>query len=123
MSSAADPGVELHLPLRPPKDVSAELSIKALVGGRATPMFHVFELTHMLPRFAMYAPAEGTSLIPPSSGVSFVVRFEQVPSPFGDLSSRRVSSGAEMLLASDAHFSLVHHCGSCTSDPSACVRG
>jgi len=69
-----DPSTELRVPLRPPKDVNAELSVKALVGGRAMPTCHVFELVHRLPKFAMYVPVESRSVKAPAAGVSFVVR-------------------------------------------------
>ena len=45
---AKDPTTELGVPLRPPKDVAAELHVKALAGGRAMPVFHVFELTYQV---------------------------------------------------------------------------
>jgi len=69
-----DPSAELRIALRPPKDVAAELQIKALAGGRATPTFHVFELSYNLPRFAMYVPADPSKAQPPAAGVSFAVR-------------------------------------------------
>ena len=54
-----DPTGELRVPLRPPKDVAADLTIKALAGGRTTPAYHVFELSFVLPKFSMYVPMEG----------------------------------------------------------------
>lgn len=55
------------------QDVAAELQIKALVGGRATPTFHVFELTFSLPRFAMYVPVDAAKAEQAQAGVRFVV--------------------------------------------------
>jgi len=69
-----DPGPELNIPLRPPKDVAAELTIKALVGGRSMSTCHVFEIAHKLPKFAMFVPVESRSVKAPAAGVSFVVR-------------------------------------------------
>ena len=69
-----EPGPELRIPLRPPKDVAATLSIKALAGGRTTPAYHVFELTFQLPKFAMYVAMEGGAHVAPSAGVSFSIR-------------------------------------------------
>ena len=69
-----EPTGELCVPLRPAKDVSAELTIKALVGGRAMPVCHVFELSMQLPRFAMYLPVDSPAARAPAAGVSFVVR-------------------------------------------------
>lgn len=66
------PSAELRIPLRPPKDVFAALEIKALAGGRAMHTFHVFELSHSLPKFSMYVPAE-QSAPPPVSGVTFAL--------------------------------------------------
>ena len=43
---AKDPTTELGVPLRPPKDVAAELHVKALAGGRAMPVVHLFEPTY-----------------------------------------------------------------------------
>ena len=68
-----DPGAELRVPLRPPKDVAAELQVKALAGGRAAPTYHVFELTYNLPRFAMYVPVDSSQGAAPAAGVRFVV--------------------------------------------------
>ena len=50
------PSTEVRVPIRPPRDVAAELSIKALVSARASPTYHVFELEFAVPRFCMYAP-------------------------------------------------------------------
>ena len=52
------PSTEVRVPIRPPRDVAAELSIKALVSARASPTYHVFELEFAVPRFCMYAPAD-----------------------------------------------------------------
>ena len=54
------------------EDVSADLLIKALAGGRATPTFHVFELVFALPRFAMYMAAP-TGATAPAACVTFQV--------------------------------------------------
>lgn len=70
---AKDPTTELGVPLRPPKDVAAELHVKALAGGRAMPVFHVFELTYQLPKFAMYVAAD-SSVVAPTAGVTFQLR-------------------------------------------------
>ncbi|XP_037069324.1 Bardet-Biedl syndrome 2 protein homolog [Pollicipes pollicipes] len=45
----------IRVPLFPPKDVTYDLHIKALVGYANNQHYHVFELTRQLPRFAMYA--------------------------------------------------------------------
>ncbi|KAL1508789.1 hypothetical protein AB1Y20_004884 [Prymnesium parvum] len=68
-----DPSAKLRVPLRPMKDVAAELSIKALVGGRAAPTFHVFELTYNLPRFAMFVPVDASHAHGVVAGVRFAV--------------------------------------------------
>ncbi|KAM9753890.1 BBSome complex member BBS2 isoform 1-T2 [Menidia menidia] len=54
----------VRVPIVPPKDIPVDLHIKALVGGRTSTQFHVFEITRQLPRFSMYevaasAPAAG----------------------------------------------------------------
>lgn len=71
---AKDPATELRVPLRPPKDVAAMLTIKALAGGRTTPAYHVFELSFQLPKFAMYVVMEGGAHVAPNAGVSFQLR-------------------------------------------------
>lgn len=67
------PSSELRVPLRPPKDVSAELQIKALAGSRGSPTFHVFELSYTLPKFAMYVMVEPSSAKAPSAGITFTL--------------------------------------------------
>merc|ERR1719424_1786346 len=71
-----EPTTELRIPLRPPKDVAATLSIKALAGAAATASsaYHVFELSFQLPKFSMYVAMEGGAHVAPQSGVSFAVR-------------------------------------------------
>ena len=66
---------EIRVPLRPPKDVGAELQIRCIVGARtAATAFHVFELTHKLPKFCMYQPLDmGRAAAPPSAGVTCVL--------------------------------------------------
>jgi len=67
------PSAELRVPLRPGKDVSAELAIKALVGGRASNVLHVFELSYQLPKFAMYVMVDSSTAAPPRAGVTCVL--------------------------------------------------
>ena len=47
----------ISVQLAPAKDVSALLAVNALVGGRGSSAYHVFELSARLPKFAMYARA------------------------------------------------------------------
>lgn len=61
---------ELRVPLRPQKDVAAELDIKVVVGGRNLPHAHVFELTYALPKFCMHVPVKRGSARVPAAGVS-----------------------------------------------------
>lgn len=63
----------LRVPIRPPKDVSAELQVRAIVGQRAGNTFHVFELTHQLSRFSMYVPIDPSSAKAPAAGVTCVL--------------------------------------------------
>ena len=53
------PSSEARVSIRPPRDVAADLAIKALVAGRSSPTYHVFELDFKIPRFCMYAPLVG----------------------------------------------------------------
>lgn len=59
--------------LRPPRDISTVLQIKALVGDRGASLFHVFELQQKLPKFAMYVAQDVQQLAHPSSSVTFQV--------------------------------------------------
>jgi hypothetical protein len=54
----AAPGPEARVPLVAQRDGPAELQIQAMVSGRggSPGQWHVFELRHTLPHFAMYAP-------------------------------------------------------------------
>jgi Bardet-Biedl syndrome 2 protein len=60
--------------IAPAKDVEAQLRVNALVGGRGSTAYHVFELEGLLPRFAMYARAGSEDgLATPQSFVKFKV--------------------------------------------------
>ncbi|KHJ40744.1 hypothetical protein D918_09186 [Trichuris suis] len=60
----------IEVQIRPEKDVSTDLHIKALLGNRKSPLLYVFELTKTLPKFSMYAIC--TDEAPsPKSGVRF----------------------------------------------------
>jgi len=67
------PSAELRIPLAHAKDVSAELQVKALVGGRASQFYQVFELSYQLPKFAMFVRIEQQSAKQPGAGVTFVL--------------------------------------------------
>jgi Bardet-Biedl syndrome 2 protein len=67
------PTSTIRVPLRPPKDVGAELQVRAIAGGHAMPTFHVFELTQSLPKFCMYSPVDPRKSAPPSAGVTCVL--------------------------------------------------
>ena len=70
------PSSQLRVPLTHPKDVPAELQIKALVGGRASQTYQVFELVFQLPKFAMFVQVEASAAKeykPPRAGVTFVL--------------------------------------------------
>uniref|UniRef100_A0A7S0L2Q7 Bardet-Biedl syndrome 2 protein homolog n=1 Tax=Coccolithus braarudii TaxID=221442 RepID=A0A7S0L2Q7_9EUKA len=69
-----DSSTELRLPLRPVKDVQADLNIKTLVGGRNAETCHVFEMVHRLPKFGMYMPVESRAAKAAVAGVSFQVK-------------------------------------------------
>ncbi|KAF0313264.1 Bardet-Biedl syndrome 2 [Amphibalanus amphitrite] len=60
----------IRVPLFPPKDVTYDLHIKALVGYVNSEHYHVFELTRQLPRFAMYALST-EQVQPPEGFVTF----------------------------------------------------
>lgn len=48
------PAAQLNVPLRPPRDVAAQLQIKAIVADRPTSLVcHVLELDFALPKFCM----------------------------------------------------------------------
>ena len=70
---AKTPAAAISVPLRPPKDVSAELQVRVIAGGMATKTYHVFELTYQLPKFAMYVPIDARKSKPPSAGVTCVL--------------------------------------------------
>ncbi|KAL5007643.1 hypothetical protein ScPMuIL_016449 [Solemya velum] len=53
----------MKIPIIPPKDVTVDLHIKALIGYKTSSQFHVFELTRQLPKFSMY------QLLPPQAEV------------------------------------------------------
>jgi len=63
----------LRVPLRPPKDVAADLQVRAIVGNRAVPTFHVFELNHTLSKFSMFVPIDPSSTAAPAAGVTCVL--------------------------------------------------
>jgi len=70
------PSGTLRVPLAPPRDVAqgTALMIKALVGNRGSELFHVFEISKQLPKFAMYmADAEPEKNPTPTSYVAFQV--------------------------------------------------
>lgn len=61
----ASPTGEVHVPLRSPKNTPTELKVQALVGARGSSVqYHVFELVHQLPRFAMYGSTGARSPVP-----------------------------------------------------------
>ena len=65
----------LVVPLRPQKDIATELEIHALVGARGSnEQFHVFKLTHQLPKFAMFASSKSRVRRPASSCLFYVKR-------------------------------------------------
>jgi Bardet-Biedl syndrome 2 protein len=67
-------GQSLVIPLRPQKDVATVLDIHALVGARSSSrQFHVFKISHKLPKFSMFAPAREKSR-KPSSKCTFYVK-------------------------------------------------
>ena len=70
---AKNPEPSLRVPLRPPKDVAAELQVRAIVGNRGAQTFHVFELVHQLSKFSMYLPVDPRSAKPPAAGVTCVL--------------------------------------------------
>lgn len=45
---------DILIELRPPKDVSIDLHLKALIGYRSSQHYHVFEISRHLPRFSMF---------------------------------------------------------------------
>ena len=50
----------VSVPLRPPRDKPVELTVHAFVGARLNSIqYHVFELKQRLPKFAMFALAQG----------------------------------------------------------------
>ena len=55
---ARQPSGAIKVPLQPAKDVAAQLQVRVIAGTRAMTTLHVFELTHQLPKFAMFAPLE-----------------------------------------------------------------
>lgn len=63
----------VRLRLAPEKDVAAQLQINALVGGRGSNAYHVFEVQAHLPKFAMYAKANAEDGPEPTSFVKFKV--------------------------------------------------
>mmetsp|Transcript_10478 Transcript_10478/g.25127 ORF Transcript_10478/g.25127 Transcript_10478/m.25127 type:complete len:701 (-) Transcript_10478:93-2195(-) len=66
-------GQELRVRLAPQKDVAVTLAINALVGGRGSSAYHVFEIEAQLPKFAMYAKATAEDGPEPLSYVRFKV--------------------------------------------------
>ena len=70
---AKSPETTLRVPLRPPKDVKADLQVRAIVGNRAAPIYHVFELAFKLSKFAMYVPVDAKSAKQPNAGVTCVL--------------------------------------------------
>lgn len=67
------PEKSIRVPIAPPRDVSAVLHIKALVGNRGGSIFHVFELEQTLSKFSMYVPQDLQQLAQPSSSVTFQI--------------------------------------------------
>ena len=65
------PNTQLSVPLKPLKDVSVVLMIKALVATRTSTAYHIFELEIELPKFAMYALTEPGAHPEPKSSVTF----------------------------------------------------
>ncbi|XP_069575526.1 BBSome complex member BBS2 isoform X1 [Brachyistius frenatus] len=63
----------VRVPIVPPKDVPVDLHIQALVGGRSSTQFHVFEITRQLPRFSMYDLCSDPSAPPPAGRVTFSI--------------------------------------------------
>lgn len=65
-----NPQKATRLPLLPPRDMAAEMLIKALVGSRTSSVYHVFEMDFSLPKFAAYGPAPH-GMARPESFVTF----------------------------------------------------
>ena len=70
------PSCDLVIPLAPPRDASAELSVKVLVGTGASSLFHEFDLEVKLPKFSMYVPQNlgAESFAVPESYVAFELK-------------------------------------------------
>ncbi|XP_063228674.1 Bardet-Biedl syndrome 2 protein homolog isoform X2 [Bacillus rossius redtenbacheri] len=56
--------------LYPPKNVAIDIHIKAMVGTRGSPHFHVFELTRQLPAFSMFVLSDAAAAPPPAGFAS-----------------------------------------------------
>lgn len=52
----------LSIPLQPQKNQVTELLIKAVVGHRSSTQDHVFEITHVLPKFSAFVPCKSRDL-------------------------------------------------------------
>lgn len=73
-----DPIGSIRVSLAPKQDKVLDLKIQAIVGARGSvDQFHVYELTHTLPKFAMFARVRGTDSsmrgAPPRGKCTFVV--------------------------------------------------
>mmetsp|Transcript_51970 Transcript_51970/g.86425 ORF Transcript_51970/g.86425 Transcript_51970/m.86425 type:complete len:704 (+) Transcript_51970:55-2166(+) len=66
-----NPSNTLRVPISPPKDVTADMLVKIVVGTRASNVFHVFEVAQRLPKFAMYMPVDPDRVQEPISSVTF----------------------------------------------------
>ncbi len=67
-----NPSPQLSVALKPLKDVSVVLMVKALVGTKTSTAYHIFELELELPKFAMYALTDVRSHAEPASSVTFM---------------------------------------------------
>ncbi|CAB1323259.1 unnamed protein product [Coregonus sp. 'balchen'] len=63
----------IRVPIIPPKDIPVDLHIKAFVGGKSSIQFHVFEITHQLPRFSMYDLNVDPEVSQPTGKVTFTI--------------------------------------------------
>eukprot|EP00967_Tisochrysis_lutea_P130470 scaffold225712_cov32-Tisochrysis_lutea.AAC.2 len=72
---AKAPTSELRVPLKPPRDVAAQLNIKAIVSDRAAAaVCHVLEHDFSLPKFCMFVPDGARPPQPPVANATFSIR-------------------------------------------------
>ncbi|XP_014783640.1 Bardet-Biedl syndrome 2 protein isoform X1 [Octopus bimaculoides] len=68
-----NPCSEVCMTIVQPKDTPVDLHMKVFVGYRNCMQFHVFEITHTIPRFVMYIRNEISSVEEPEGYVKFTV--------------------------------------------------